>query len=68
MTPTEEQNLAIAERLWFNGASIAITYAGNREKAEAVIETIKKNGMHAIAIQANLSHTDEVTKLFDAAQ
>lgn len=55
---------AIAERLGRDGASVAITYAGNREKAEAVVETIKKNGMHAIAIQSDISKIEETRNLF----
>lgn len=37
---------AIAERLGREGAKIAITYAGNREKAEVVVATIQSNGGH----------------------
>ncbi|MBD2257620.1 SDR family oxidoreductase [Pseudanabaena sp. FACHB-2040] len=55
---------AIAERLGCDGASVAITYAGSREKAEAVVETIKKNGTQAIAIQSDISKIEETRNLF----
>ncbi|HAA27316.1 MAG TPA: hypothetical protein DCE56_06090 [Cyanobacteria bacterium UBA8553] len=40
---------AIAERLGQDGATVALTYAGNRDKAEAVVESIKKLGFAATA-------------------
>lgn len=55
---------AIAERLGRNGANIAITYAGNREKAEAVVKTIQNNGVQAIAIQSDTSKIEETRNLF----
>jgi 3-oxoacyl-[acyl-carrier protein] reductase len=56
---------AIAERLGRDGANVAITYAGNREKAEAVVETIQSNGVRAIAIQADISKVEETRNLFE---
>lgn len=44
---------AIAEGLGRNGTNVAITYSGNREKAEAVVGTIQNNGVQAIAIQSD---------------
>lgn len=55
---------AIAERLGRNGANVAITYSGNREKAEAVVETIQNNGVQAIAIQSDTSKIEETRNLF----
>lgn len=55
---------AIAERLGREGAKVAITYAGNREKAEAVVETIQSNGGHAIAIQSDISRIEDTRNLF----
>lgn len=55
---------AIAEQLGRNGANIAITYAGNREKAEAVVKTIQNNGVQAIAIQSDTSKIEETRNLF----
>lgn len=56
---------AIAERLGRDGAAVALTYAGNRGKAEAVVETIKKWGSDAIAIQSNISNIAETQALFE---
>lgn len=56
---------AIAERLGRDGAMIALTYAGNRDKAEAVVETIKKLGSDAIAIQSDISDITETQELFE---
>jgi 3-oxoacyl-[acyl-carrier protein] reductase len=57
---------AIAERLGRNGANVAITYAGNREKAEAVVKTIQNNGVQAIAIQSDTSKIEETRSLFQS--
>lgn len=56
---------AIAEQLGREGASIALTYAGNRDKAEAVVESIKEFGMDAIAIQSDISNITETQALFE---
>jgi 3-oxoacyl-[acyl-carrier protein] reductase len=57
---------AIAERLGRNGANVAITYAGNREKAEAVVKTIQNSGVQAIAIQSDTSKIEETRSLFQS--
>lgn len=56
---------AIAERLGRDGANVVITYAGNREKAEAVVETIQSNGVQAIAIQSDISNIEDNRQLFE---
>jgi 3-oxoacyl-[acyl-carrier protein] reductase len=56
---------AIAERLGHDGANVAITYAGNREKAEAVVATIQSYGVQAIAIQSDIGKIEETRKLFE---
>lgn len=56
---------AIAERLGRDGANVAITYAGNREKAEAVVETIQSNGGQALAVQSDISKVEETRDLFE---
>jgi 3-oxoacyl-[acyl-carrier protein] reductase len=55
---------AIAERLGHDGANVAITYAGNRDKAEAVVATIESYGGQAIAIQSDISNLEETRSLF----
>ena len=59
---------AICERLAEEGAKVVVHYGGHADAANEVVEAIKTKGGEAIAIQANLSHTDEVAKLFDEAQ
>ncbi len=55
---------AIAERLGRAGANVVITYAGNRDKAEAVVETLKGNGVEAIAVQSDISNIESTRSLF----
>jgi 3-oxoacyl-[acyl-carrier protein] reductase len=55
---------AIAEQLGREGAKVAITYAGNREKAEAVVATIQNHGVQAIAIQSDISRIEDTRNLF----
>jgi 3-oxoacyl-[acyl-carrier protein] reductase len=59
---------AICERFAQEGAKIAVHYSGHADKAEEVANRIKDKGSKAIAIQANLSQGEEVSKLFDTAQ
>jgi 3-oxoacyl-[acyl-carrier protein] reductase len=56
---------AIAERLGREGAIVALTYAGNRDKAEAVVETLKGFGTDAVAIQSDISNIAETRSLFE---
>ncbi len=55
---------ALAERLGRDGAKVVVTYAGNRDKAEEVVSTIKANGSDAIAVQTDLSKLDAIRALF----
>lgn len=55
---------AIAERLAHDGAHVVITYVGNRDKAEAVVEIIKSNGVQGIAIQSDISNAENTHSLF----
>ncbi|MBW4515651.1 MAG: glucose 1-dehydrogenase [Timaviella obliquedivisa GSE-PSE-MK23-08B] len=55
---------AIAERLGHDGANVAITYAGNRDQAEAVVETIRSDGVEAIAVQSDISDIASTRSLF----
>jgi len=57
----------IARQLAGAGATVIVNYAGNKKAAEHVIEDILQNGGDAIAFQADVSKTDEVKNLFDAA-
>ena len=57
----------IAERLGRDGASVIVTYAGNRDKAENVVQTIASSGSKAMAIQLDVKKLDEVRSLFEQA-
>lgn len=55
---------AIAERLGRDGASVVVTYAGNRDKAEEVVQAIESKGSKAIALQVNMRNLNEVREFF----
>ncbi|WP_233276962.1 SDR family NAD(P)-dependent oxidoreductase, partial [Staphylococcus aureus] len=42
------------------GYNVVVNYAGNKEKADAVVEEIKAKGVESFAIQANVANGDEV--------
>lgn len=46
---------AIAKTLAANGAFVILNYNGSKEKAEAVVEEIKKSGAGAAAVQCDVS-------------
>lgn len=54
---------SIALQLADEGYNVAVNYAGNKEKAEAVVEKIKGKGVDAFAIQANVANPDEVKEM-----
>jgi 3-oxoacyl-[acyl-carrier protein] reductase len=56
---------AIALKLAQKGASIIVNYAGNAQKAQETVEDIKKLGVKAHPIQADVSKITEINKLFD---
>ncbi|PTH59304.1 3-oxoacyl-[acyl-carrier-protein] reductase [Staphylococcus agnetis] len=51
---------SIALQLAEEGFNVAVNFAGNKEKAEQVAESIKEKGVEAFAIQANVANPDEV--------
>lgn len=55
---------SIAERLGRDGATVVVTYASNRDKAEAVVSNIQASGSEAIALQVNMRNVSEVRDLF----
>jgi 3-oxoacyl-[acyl-carrier protein] reductase len=59
---------AICERLANEGAAIAVHYSGHADAAQEVVSKIKDSGTKAIAIQANLSQAQEVSKLFEQTE
>lgn len=58
---------AIALKLANEGAKVVVNYSGSQAKAEEVVAMIQENGGEAIAVQASVSQTEEVTALMDTA-
>ncbi len=52
---------AIAQRLAYEGAAVAITYHNSAEKAQAVAEKIEAEGVRSLVIQADSADPDAVT-------
>ncbi len=50
------------------GFRVAVNYVNNRVAADGVVRSIREEGGHAIALQADVSQPDQVARLFDAAQ
>jgi 3-oxoacyl-[acyl-carrier protein] reductase len=58
---------AVAKKLASEGAKVVINYAGGLEAAEQTVNEIKQQGGDAIALQADVSKSDDVKAMFDAA-
>ncbi|KPN93087.1 3-oxoacyl-[acyl-carrier-protein] reductase [Lysinibacillus sp. ZYM-1] len=58
---------AIALKLAEEGAKVVVNYSGSQAKAEEVVAKIQESGGEAIAVQASVSQTEEVTTLMDKA-
>jgi len=58
---------AVAKKLASEGAKVIINYAGGLEAAEQTVNEIKQQGGDAIALQADVSKSDEVKAMFDTA-
>lgn len=58
---------AIAEELAQNGANIVLNYRTSATAVEEVLESIKQNGVNAIAVQADVSKSEEAQKLIQTA-
>ena len=56
---------AIAQRLSDDGATIVVNYAGRADKAAEVVAQIEAKGGSAIALQADISKTADIQRLFD---
>jgi 3-oxoacyl-[acyl-carrier protein] reductase len=59
---------AIAERLAKDGFTVVINYSGNAEPAEELARTIEQAGGKALTAKADVSNTEAVRGLFDAAE
>lgn len=57
---------AIAQALAEDGADIAISYAASKDKANAVVDTLRQKGVRAQAFKADQGNADEVNSLVQA--
>ncbi|HZE98991.1 MAG TPA: SDR family oxidoreductase [Planctomycetota bacterium] len=57
----------IARRLADAGAKVVVNYAGSKDAAEQLVTEIKSKGGDAVAVQADVSKTADVKRLFDEA-
>jgi len=57
----------VANLLAENGATVIINYSSSEDKANETVEAINKKGGTAMAIKADVSQKEQVTKLFDKA-
>ncbi|MGH9524044.1 MAG: SDR family NAD(P)-dependent oxidoreductase, partial [Terriglobales bacterium] len=55
---------AIAEKLGSEGAKVVVNFASDQAGAQRVVKNIKDSGGEAIAVQADVSNTGDITKLF----
>jgi len=56
---------SIAEHLANGGATVVVNYAASKTGADAVVKRIADKGGKAIAIQADVSQPDDITRLFE---
>jgi 3-oxoacyl-[acyl-carrier protein] reductase len=59
---------AIALRLARDGFAVVVNYVNHRREAEKAVGEIKTCGNQAIAVQADVSKTADVARLFDQAE
>ena len=58
---------SVAKELAKAGAKLIVNYAGGKAEAEKTVEEIKAAGGDAIALQADVSKSADVSRLFDEA-
>ncbi|AOY77348.1 3-oxoacyl-[acyl-carrier-protein] reductase [Clostridium formicaceticum] len=59
---------AIALGLAENGANVMINYTSNKEAAEAVVREMEGYGVKALAVQCNVTNSDDVKKMVEIAE
>jgi 3-oxoacyl-[acyl-carrier protein] reductase len=59
---------AVAERLAADGFAVVINYSGSKTATEALASRIEGKGGRAIPVQADVSDTQAVKRLFDTAE
>jgi len=57
----------VARALGAAGASVIVNYVGNPDAAESVADDVRRHGVDAIAIQADVSNETEVREMFAKA-
>lgn len=55
---------AIAERLAKDGFAVAVHYSGNIDRAQEVVDSIAKNGGHAVAVRGDVAQAEDVKEIF----
>jgi 3-oxoacyl-[acyl-carrier protein] reductase len=58
----------VAKRLATDGFAVAVSYAGNPDKAEALVAELEGRGARAIAVQADVANAADVERLFAEAR
>jgi 3-oxoacyl-[acyl-carrier protein] reductase len=58
---------AVARQLASDGASVIVNYVGSKEPADQLVNEIRQSSGEAIALQADVSKSTDVKKLFDDA-
>ncbi|MFL1432987.1 MULTISPECIES: SDR family oxidoreductase [unclassified Nocardiopsis] len=59
---------AVAERLAADGIAVAVHYAGNKDRADAVVGAVTGAGGRAIAVAGDVADEHAVAAAFDAAE
>jgi 3-oxoacyl-[acyl-carrier protein] reductase len=59
---------AIARRLAHHGFAVVVNYVSNACQAKKAVDEIREAGNQAIAVQADVSKTSDVVRLFDEAE
>jgi 3-oxoacyl-[acyl-carrier protein] reductase len=54
---------SIAKHLAAEGASVVVNYASSKDGADRIVNEIKSKGGKAVAVQANVSNVDDITRL-----
>src|SRR5262245_10052509 len=55
---------AIAKKLAAEGAKVVVNYASSKKGADAVVSEIQKAGGEAVAVQADFSKSNDITRFF----
>ena len=59
---------SIAKHLAAEGAAVVVNYVAGKNDAERVVTEITRNGGKALAVQASLANTEDISRLFAQAK